>query len=238
MLLKNWLTLFQSPVDVIGLVLFIAIFPVYHGIYPWLMRSFPNRAAKVRFDSLRKSWIQGLLDRRDIIAAAQQTRNLTMVNSLLASSSLILMGLTANVLIRSGEIAGQVPHAFAWDIHPDTVAMKLFLLLVVFAVAFAYCMTSLRHLGHFNLIIGADPKLVEEYEGSATEYFSVLINRASNRHTLAVRCLYSASPLFIWLFDSWFFLALTVFWAIKFVGFQDFAHVLKAKSRAKSQTSD
>ncbi|MEJ2343044.1 MAG: DUF599 family protein [Gemmatimonadales bacterium] len=92
-------------------------------------------------------------------------------------------------------------------------------------------MTSLRHLGHFNLVIGADPDVVREVEGSPVEYFSTLINRASNRYTLAVRCFYSASPLFLWLFDAWFFIALTLFWGIKFIGFQDFAHVLRKPRR-------
>ena len=58
-------------------------------------------------------------------------------------------------------------------------------------------------------------------------YRPALVNRASNRYTLAVRCFYSASPLFLWLFDSWFFIALTLFWSIKFIAFQDFAHVLR-----------
>jgi hypothetical protein len=84
-------------------------------------------------------------------------------------------------------------------------------------------MTSLRHLGHFNVVIGADPHVIELYEGSAVDYLSTLINRASNRYTLAVRCLYSASPLFFWLFDTRLFVGVTLFWALKFIGFQDFA---------------
>jgi uncharacterized membrane protein len=214
-------------VDVAGFAAFVLVFPVYHALYPVLMRWFPDRAAKVRFDRLRRSWIEGILQREDYIVAVQQTRNLTMVNSLLASSSLILMGLSANLLIgRSGSPRGllAVP---SWELQPTAVEGKIFLLIVVFAVAFAYCMTSLRHLGHFNVVIGADPKLLDEVEGSSVDYLATLINRASNRYTLAVRCLYSASPLFVWFFDSWSFLALTLFWGAKFVFWQDFAHVLR-----------
>jgi uncharacterized membrane protein len=191
------------------------------------MRRFPNHAAKTRLDLFRRSWIEGLVERRDIIAAAQQTRNLTMVNSLLASSALLLMGVSANILVRLPEVSDELPpHIGSWETHPDVLAAKLLLLIMVFGVAFGYFMTSLRHLGHFSLVIGADPKLVDEYEGSSVEYFAALINRASNRHTLAVRCLYSASPLFLWLFDPWLFVALTLFWGLKFIAYQDFAHVL------------
>ena len=142
------------------------------------------------------------------------------------------MGFSANLLLRSGEFAHELPKI--WDTHPDALAGKLLLLILIFAIAFGYCMTSLRHLGHFNLVIGADPALIEEHEGSSVDYFSNLINRSSNRHTLAVRCLYSASPVFLWMFDPLSFIALTVFWGMKFIGYQDFVHVL---SRLRSPPS-
>ncbi len=226
----QWLAIFADPVDVLGLLVFVLVFPVYHGFYPWLVRLFPGRAAKARVDLFRRSWIEELLKRRDVMAAAQQTRNLTMVNSLLASSALILMGVTANVLIRSPQFTQATSPLTEWSLHPDAQAVKLFLLIIVFAVAFSYSMTSLRHLGHFVLVIGADPEVIREHEGDPVEYFTALINRASNRYTLAVRSLYSASPIFVWLFDQWFFIALTLFWGIKFIGFQDFAHTLKRRS--------
>lgn len=218
----QWLAVFSQPVDILGFTLFVVLFPIYHGLYPWLMRILPNRAAKVRLDRLRSSWIEGLIERRDMISAAQQTRNLTMVNSVMASSALILMGFTSNILIQWPQVAAELPHLPGAHTHPDTIQAKLMLLIMIFGVAFGYCMTSLRHLGHFNLVIGADPELVEEFEGSSVEYFSSLINHASNRYTLAVRCLYSASAVFFWLFDPWLFIAATLFWGIKFVILQDF----------------
>lgn len=230
MTLDQWLALFRSPVDAFGCVLFLLVFPIYHSAYPWLMRLFPNKAAKSRFDLYRRSWVERLLERNDVVAAAQLTRNLTMVNTLLASSTLILMGVTANILIQLPHGTG-LPLAAAPGLGAGTEATsaKLLLLILSFGVAFAYCMTSLRHLGHFNLVIGTDPKLIDAEEGSAVEYFSTLINRASNRYTLATRCLFSASPLFLWLFDPWLFILLTIFWGIKFIGFQDFAHVLRRR---------
>lgn len=227
----QWLILLENRVDAAGLILWLLVFPIYHAVYPWLIRLLPARATKARVDLFRHSWIEGLLARRDIIAAAQQTRNLTMVNSALATSALILMGVTANVLIRFPAFPETLAAPETSAMHPDAQAVKLFLLIVVFAVAFAYCMTSLRHLGLFNLVIGADPDLIRDVEGSPVEYFSALVNRASNRYTLAVRCFYSASPLFLWLFDPWFFIALTLFWSINFIGFQDFAQVLRKPRR-------
>jgi uncharacterized membrane protein len=230
MTLDQWLALFQRPEDAIGFALFVLVFPIYHTVYPLLMRVFPNQAAKSRFDLYRRSWIERLLARDDVVAAAQLTRNLTMVNTLLASSTLILMGVSANILIQMPKVE-VLSQARVWEAQPEATAAKLLLLIISFGVAFAYCMTSLRHLGHFNLVIGTDPKLIDAEEGSAIEYFATLINRASNRYTLATRCLFSASPLFLWLFDTWLFILLTLFWGVKFIGFQDFAHVLRRRRR-------
>lgn len=230
MTLDQWLALFQRPEDAIGFALFVLVFPIYHTVYPLLMRVFPNQAAKSRFDLYRRSWIERLLARDDVVAAAQLTRNLTMVNTLLASSTLILMGVSANILIQMPKVEA-LSQARVWEAQPEATAAKLLLLIISFGVAFAYCMTSLRHLGHFNLVIGTDPKLIDAEEGSAIEYFATLINRASNRYTLATRCLFSASPLFLWLFDTWLFILLTLFWGVKFIGFQDFAHVLRRRRR-------
>ena len=217
----NWLELFEHPFDLGVFGAFVLVFPVYHALYPWLSRRMPNRATKTRVDRLRTSWIQGLVERRDLLLAAQQTRNLTMVNTVLASSALILMGFTANLLIGTPDPGAALTGGIAGG-TPGAQAAKLVLLIAVFGFAFAYCMTALRHLGHFVLVVGADPKLLAEGERSATDYLSGLINRASNRYTLAVRCFYSASPLFLWLFDSRLALALTLMWGFKFVAFQDF----------------
>jgi uncharacterized membrane protein len=227
-MLTEWQKLFSDWLDVVGFVLFLLAFPVYHSAYPWLMRLFPNRAAKVRLDEFRRSWIERLVKTRDLMAAAQQTRNLAMVNSLLASSALILMGFTANVLLgmpRAATGGDLLPGLMDWAAHPESLQLKLLLLVLVFGVSFAYSMTALRHLGHFNLVVGADPDVIASREGSAVDYLSALINKASNRATLAVRCLYSATPLFLWLFDVRLFVLLNLVWAVKFVAFQDFAHL-------------
>ncbi len=221
--MQEWLSPFQSAWDIVGFVLFLLVFPIYHTVYPWLALRRPTRTARGRIDALRKSWIERLITRGDVATAAQQTRNLTMVNSILVSSALILLGITTNLLVRLPEIESQLPHPGHWEVHPGALRMKLYLLILIFSAAFSFCMTALRHLGHFVLVIGADPDLVDSQFGSAVDYFAGLINRASHRYTLGVRSFYAAFPILAWLFDSRLFVLLTVFWGLKFLGFQDFA---------------
>jgi uncharacterized membrane protein len=224
--MSPWVELFQSWLDVVGFVLFLLVFPIYHWMYPILVRRSPHGTPKGRMDIMRRSWIEGLVERRDILAAAQQTRNLTMMNSLLGSAALILLGMTANALLTYPKVPVEVVHPASWEIHPGAVAAKLYLLFIVFAVAFSYYMAALRRLGQFNLVVGADPAVIEAEEGSAVDYLANLINKASNRYTLGVRSFFAAFPLFAWLFDPWLFLGITIFFAGKFVGFQDFSRIL------------
>lgn len=225
--MSPWQDLFQSPLDVIGFVLFLVVFPVYHGVYPLLTRSNPHNTAKGRMDIMRRSWIEGLIERRDIATGAQQTRNLTMQNSLLGSAALILMGMTANALLTYPRVVTSVAHPQSWESNPGAVSAKLYLLILVFAIAFSYYMASLRRLGQFVLVIGADPDLVDREEGSMVDYLTNLVNTASNRYTLGVRSFFSAFPLFAWLFDPWAFIVITSFLAFKFVGLQDFTRIVR-----------
>lgn len=207
--MTDWLAPFQSPLDTAGFVVWVLVFPVYHIAYPRVRRWVAKGDTfKDHLDAFRRSWIEGILERRDIICAVQQTRNLTMASTLLASSALILLGFAANIVAQSPENA------------PATV--KVYLLMIVLAAAFSYFIASLRYIGMFNVTIGADPKVVEERAGSAVEYYTQLMQKTSARYTMGVRAFYSVFPVFLWMFDTWLFVIVTAGWAVKFMGIQDF----------------
>jgi uncharacterized membrane protein len=203
----RWLlAAFERPVDVAAFALWLAVFPLYHMIYPRLARWLPGRTTIEQVDALRRSWIARVLEKGEVVEAAQLTRNLNMVNTFLASSALILLGFAANSIIGRG---------------PDPGTARIVAIIVVLAMAFGYFVNSLRHIGHFNLTIGADTALVDKVYGSAIDHFSGLLARASRRYTQGIRALYSVFPLFLWIFDSWLFLAATAAWAFWFLA-QDF----------------
>ena len=199
---------FETWFDVFAFVTYVLVFPVYHAVYPRISRRMPGKTALGRTDRYRRSWIKRVIETGDIITAVQQTRNLAMVNSLLASAALILLGFTANNLFRVDEVAEILQSS------PNGIGGKLGLLLLTLGVAFSFFAMALRNIGHFNLAIGADPALIEEDEGSAVDFLTKLIARASNRSTLGIRTFYSAFPVFLWIFSPWFFFAATALWAI------------------------
>ncbi len=206
--LRSLLAAFEQPVDGAALAVWVAVFPLYHVLYPRIARLLPGRTMAEQVDTLRRSWISRVLAKGDVLEAAQLTRNLNMVNTFLASSALILLGFAANTVVTRAD-------------RPAPDAARIVLILIVLALAFGYFVNALRHIGHFNLTIGADPVLVDRLYGSAVDHFSDLLARASRRYTQGIRALYSVFPLFLWLFDSWLFLGVTVAWAAWFLA-QDF----------------
>jgi uncharacterized membrane protein len=205
---RSLLAAFERPVDVAAFALWALVFPLYHTIYPRLARWLPGRTTAAQVDALRRSWISRVLESGDVVAAAQLTRNLNMVNTFLASSALIVLGFAANTVVGRPDGA-------------DPVKARVVFLIIVLAMAFGYFVNSLRHIGHFNLTIGADPSLVDRLHGSAVDHFADLLARASRRYTQGIRALYSVFPLFLWLVDGWLFLGVTALWAVWFVA-QDF----------------
>jgi uncharacterized membrane protein len=206
--LRSLLAAFERPVDGAAFALWIAVFPLYHMLYPRLARWMPGRTMAEQVHMLRRSWISRVLKDGDVIEAALLTRNLNMVNTFLASSALILLGFAANTILGRPTV--------------DPAAARIVLIIIVLALAFGYFVNALRHIGHFNLTIGADPALVDQLYGSAVDHFSGLLARASRRYTQGIRALYSVFPLFLWLFDSWLFLGVTLAWAVWFLA-QDFS---------------
>jgi len=220
--MTDWdLAPFDSLWDWAGVVLYLLVFPIYHGMYHLASVGTKKTTRRDRFDAIRESWVERLLAGDNVTVAAQQTRNLTMVSSILVSASLILLGITANMLVRVPQLEQSLPHSDLLGLRPNALRLKLYCLVVVFVAAFSFCMTALRYLGNFVLAIGADPAVIEEHFGSAVGYLSGLANKASHRYTLGVRSFYAAFPLMGWLFDSRLFVVLTVFWALRFFVFRD-----------------
>jgi uncharacterized membrane protein len=207
-MLRSLLAAFERPLDGAAFALWLAVFPLYHMLYPRLARWLPGRTMAEQVDTLRRSWISRVLRDGDVVEAAQLTRNLNMVNTFLASSALILLGFAANTVLARGPVG-------------DPRAARMVLIIIDLALAFGYFVNSLRHIGHFNLTIGADPALVDKLHGSAVDHFSGVLARASRRYTQGIRALYSVFPLFLWLFDGWLFLGVTLAWAVWFLA-QDF----------------
>ena len=224
--MQEWLEVLKSPLDWIGFALLVLVFPVYHTLHPRLRRRFLHYATGKRFDRWTESWIRRLVENGQVIVGAQQARNTTMVASLLASSTLILMGFAANLVLSSANT-----DEGSLRIDPTGISLKVSLAFLVLAVSFSYFVSCLRRLGQFTIMLGADPELMDRTVGSAAGYLTEVFRLAIRAYTLGVRYLYAIFPIAFWIFDTWLFVLVTLVWGFKFIVIEDFAYLVKRRKR-------
>lgn len=201
--------------DVIALAIFFVCTVGYHLVYyPYMLSRSPMKTAKGKINIYRRSWIESVLESGDISTAVNQTRNLTMVATMFASSSLLILGAISNIYItRYQPLAGKF----------DAFSIKVYLLMSVFGASFLLFLFSLRHLNYFCVLLGAKKKVVEEIEGtSMAALLSTRLNLAMNRYTLGARCYYYSLAVLAWFLNTWAFVAITLLITVMVIITRDF----------------
>lgn len=186
--------------DLIALLIFFICTVGYHLIYyPYKVKTSPLTTAKGKIDLYRRSWVENILENKDIDIAVDQVRNLARVTSLFASSSLIIVGLLANLLLGG-------KYSFT-----GVNQIKVYLLISIFAASFMLFLFSLRYLNYFTILLGAKPEVIEKYEGiDMVTFLTEKINLAMNRYTLGVRCYYYSIGALSWFFNTYAFILITL----------------------------
>ncbi len=190
---------------------FAAIFLGYNISYFWYVRKNPRKTRKGRHNIYREFWIENILTRNRGMVAVQQIRNMTMVTTFLASSTLIFMGVLVSYTGTS------------FPIQEDYTDYKFYALLGIIALAFFNFLFMLRTANNLTILIESSPSKIEELEGiPAVQYLTQKINKAFLLHTLGMRCLYYSIPLFFWFFDPYVFIMITVVLTLGIAKFLDF----------------
>ena len=219
----NWTDLFDSPLTVIAFTTYLLVFPAYHFLLHPLRLRFPRYATGQRFVRWRESWIRRILEQGDVTMAVQQMRNTTMVASLMASSTLLLIGIGGNFLFQISSTGA------GFELVLTPIVFKIGLMIGVLAIAFTLFVNCLRRLGEFTVTIGANPKVMDETVGSAVGYLSELYGRANRLNGLGLRAIFSLFPLGLWLVGDWPFLILTILLGGRFVFVEDFAYLVRRR---------
>lgn len=189
--------------DFFALAIFFVCTVGYHFVYyPYMLSKDPMKTAKGKINMYRHSWVENVLESGDISTAVSQTRNLTLVATMFASSSLLILGAISNIYITRYQ-----PHAGKFD----AFSMKVYLLMSVFGASFLLFLFSLRHLNYFCVLLGAKKEVIERIEGtSMAALLSARLNLAMNRYTLGARCYYYSLAVLAWFLNTWAFVAITI----------------------------
>lgn len=211
--------MFDTIWDILGAVIYLLAFPVYHiGYAIYWSRMRPGLTRLSHVDAYRRSFLRRVRRTDQWLPAVHMLRNLLMVNSLLASSSLVLAGVIGNNLL--GESYSLKLHE---PLSGQGTAYKLIFVVCLCVIAFLYFLASLRYLAHLNLVLGAEEGVIRRMEGEdPTSYLGRLLAKASSRHTWGVRCLFFCLPLLLWLIHGILFFLSSLILMLKLVGWTDF----------------
>ncbi len=200
-----------SLLDLSALAVFFICTIGYHNIYyPYKLSKAPMGTAKGKINLYRKSWVEEIVEKRDILTAVQQVRNLTMVATMFASSSLLILGAITNVFLTR------------YSPGKDIFSIKVYLLMTIFGTSFLLFLFSLRHMNYFSILIGAKREVVESIEKDMVEMLANRLNLAMNRYTLGARCFYYSLAAIAWFFSTWAFIAITLLITLMVIVTRDF----------------
>lgn len=203
--------------DVFGIILFLLFTVVYHTAYYVYSQRYPLATVKGKIHLYRRSWIKRIVDEGDHIFAVQAFRNLITSSSFMASSSLLVIGIVLNSMLR-GDIAITLRVE-----DNEFLQAKLALLMFIYAFAFMNFLFNIRFLNQLSIMIGSDPDLIDHVEGmEAVEYFTAMLNSATNRYTYGQRGFYFSLAVIAWIFSSVAFVVVTVIIGVFLVALMDF----------------
>jgi len=213
--------------DIAGIILFLFFTIVYHAGYYVYAQRYPLATVKGKVHLYRRTWIKRIIDRNDYILGVQAFRNLITSSSFMASSSLLVMGIVLNSMLRSPEeIAATLHVEDAGDLQ-----LKLGILIAVYAFSFMNFLFNIRFLNQLTVLMGADPDLIDHVEGvDAVEYFTAMLNSATNRYTFGQRGFYFSLAIIAWIFSSIAFVIVTAAIGIFLIAFMDFQRWLPPKA--------
>lgn len=197
--------------EVLSALAFVLIFAGYNLFYFYCVKRYPKKTQKGRQNIYRQHWIENIIEKGKGMTAVHQLRNMTLVTTFLASSTLIFMGLAVSFTRTS------------FPIQRDYADYKLYSLIGMTAFAFFNFLFTLRFTNEISVLIESSLSKIEELEGiPAIQYLTKEINQAFLFYTLGMRCLYYSVPLFFWFFDPLIFVAVTTALTIGIAKLLDF----------------
>lgn len=183
----------------------------YNISYFWYTQNHPKRTHKGRQNIYREYWITNIIEKGKSMTAVHQLRNMTLITTFLASSTLIFMGVAVSFTGTS------------FPIQKDYADYKLYSLIGIIALAFFNFLFTLRTASEITILVESSPSKIEELEGiPAVQYLTKKINQAFLLNTLGMRCLYYSIPLIFWFLDPFVFIFITVILTMGIAKFLDF----------------
>lgn len=183
----------------------------YHLYLRTRVRRNPAYTIQSVSNDARTAWVENIMQDNGSkgILAVQTLRNSTMAATFLASTAILLMMGTMNLLQNSGG-KGSILYALQTDIASgnEFEQIKLVILLATFFWAFFSFSMALRMYNHVGYLINA--KNDKHNFHPSPQYVSRLLNRSGAYYSLGMRAYYISVPLVFALFDPYYMVVASI----------------------------
>jgi uncharacterized membrane protein len=176
----------------------------YHIYLRVRVRRDPAYTIQSVSNDARAAWVENIMaDKSNGVLAVQTLRNSTMAATFLASTAILLMMGTMNLIQNSGSkgsILASLQNGIAAG--NDFEQIKLLILLATFFWAFFSFSMALRLYNHVGYLINSSNEKHHFYP--SPHYVSRLLNRSGSYYSLGMRAYYISVPLVFALFNPYY----------------------------------
>jgi uncharacterized membrane protein len=188
--------------DTTGFLISAGLIALYHLYVLIRLRRMPMYTTQAVNHAVRAKWVKFVkADESRAVLAIQTLRNSTMAATFLASTAVLLMIGTLNLMEQADQLSGiltaaGVPGAGTSNVW---VTKVLFLVTVYFVAFFCFAM-SVRLYNHvgYQVNVPAEP----EEESHDFSYVTRQLKSAGRYYTLGMRAYYFSVPLVFWIFGA------------------------------------
>jgi uncharacterized membrane protein len=196
-------------IDVSTFALSLCLIAGYHIYLRIRVRRDPSYTIQSVNNDARTAWVENIMGQKNGILAVQTLRNSTMAATFLASTAILLMMGTLNLMQNSGQ-KNSLLHSLQSGIIVDDnmLEFKLLVLVATFFWAFFSFSMALRMYNHVGYIINSSND--QQRFNPTPHYVSRLLNRSGSYYSLGMRAYYISVPLVFALFNPYYMIIASV----------------------------
>jgi len=187
-------------IDIVTYSISLILISAYHVYLRIRVHRDPSYTIQSVNNEARTAWVENIMAEKNGILAVQTLRNSTMAATFLASTGILLMMGTLNLMQNSGKKDSLLHTLQSGIVAGDQFEqVKLLILLATFFWAFFSFSMALRMYNHVGYIINSSNEKQRFYP--TPHYVSRLLNRSGNYYSLGMRAYYISVPLVFALFN-------------------------------------
>jgi uncharacterized membrane protein len=197
-------------IDISTYALSLCLIGGYH-VHLWArLRRDPSYTIQSVTNEARTAWVENIMaEKSNGILAVQTLRNSTMMATFLASTAILLIIGTLNLMQNSGK-KDSLLHALESSIAvgDDIEQIKLLILLATFFWAFFSFSMALRMYNHVGYLINSSNDKHQFFP--TPHYVSRLLNRGGAYYSVGMRGYYISVPLVFALFNPYYMVVASI----------------------------